>query len=86
VLPVVGALLVVIGVAAAPKAAGHVVSGSWSFQLTVAGTGRPGPPAGEKGSAEGIPIGPVTAVAAALVAGLLLYAARGRRRRRRRDG
>ena len=26
------------------SADGHVVSGSWSFQLTVAGTGRPGPP------------------------------------------
>ena len=27
------------------SADGHVVSGSWSFRLTVAGTGTPGPPA-----------------------------------------
>ena len=60
------------------SADGHVVSGSWSFQLTVAGTGQPGPPA-EQGSAKRIPIWPLIAVAAALAASLLLYAARGRR-------
>ncbi len=29
----------------ATSADGHVVSGSWSFDLTRAGTGEPGPPA-----------------------------------------
>lgn len=32
------------------SADGHVVSGSWPFQLTVAGTGEPGPPVTDRGA------------------------------------
>lgn len=31
------------------SADGHVVSGSWPFELTVAGTGEPGPPVTDRG-------------------------------------
>ena len=37
------------------SADGHVVSGSWPFQLTTAGTGRPGPPAAAAAASGGIP-------------------------------
>ena len=41
------------------SADGHVVSGSWSFRLTVAGTGTPGPPAAATSpSNDGIPVWP----------------------------
>jgi methionine-rich copper-binding protein CopC len=63
------------------SADGHVVSGSWPFQLTVAGTGRPGPPAGS-GSAERIPVWAFIAVGAALAAAGLWWAARSYRRSR----
>ena len=64
------------------SADGHVVSGSWSFQLTVAGTGRPGPPPAGPGAAERMPIWPFIAVAAALAAAGVWWTARSTRRRR----
>ncbi|OBG41050.1 copper resistance CopC family protein [Mycobacterium sp. E3198] len=49
------------------SADGHVVSGSWSFRLTVAGTGTPGPPAAGPAGGGGVPIWPFAALAVALV-------------------
>ena len=41
------------------SADGHVVSGSWAFRLTVAGTGRPGPSAASVSAPpQGIPLWP----------------------------
>jgi methionine-rich copper-binding protein CopC len=63
------------------SADGHVVSGSWSFRLTVPGTGTPGPPAGGApagGRDSGVPVWPFVVVAAVLVAGGALWAARRR--------
>jgi copper resistance protein C len=55
------------------SADGHVVSGSWSFRLTVAGTGTPGPPAAHVDTGHGIPVWPFVAVAVAIVGvGVLL--------------
>jgi len=51
------------------SADGHVVSGAWSFTLTVAGTGSPGPKAGGSSDAsDGLPVWPFVALAAAIVA------------------
>jgi methionine-rich copper-binding protein CopC len=50
------------------SADGHVVSGSWSFRLTVPGTGTPGPPAAGPTGGGGTPIWPFAVVAVALVA------------------
>jgi copper resistance protein C len=51
------------------SADGHVVSGSWPFHLTTAGTGRPGPPAAAaSGKPQGIPVWPFLAAAAVLAA------------------
>lgn len=59
------------------SADGHVVSGSWSFRLTVPGTGTPGPAAtGTKGN--GIPVWPFVVGAVALVAIGALWAVRRR--------
>ena len=63
------------------SADGHVVSGSWPFQLTTAGTGRPGPPAAAP-AASGGSIWPFLAIGAALVAGAWWTL----RRRRARSG
>ncbi|GAA4538117.1 copper resistance protein CopC [Mycobacterium paraffinicum] len=60
------------------SADGHVVSGSWSFRLTVPGTGTPGPPAGGASAGDDIPVWPFVAVAAVLVAGGALWAVRRR--------
>jgi methionine-rich copper-binding protein CopC len=59
------------------SADGHVVSGSWSFQLTVTGPGTPGPPAhaGDT-STDNIPAWPFAAGAVLLVAGAALWAVR----------
>lgn len=63
------------------SADGHVVTGSWPFQLAVAGTGEPGPAASDHTEAaplprryadpatEDLPIWPFVAGAVALVAG-----------------
>jgi methionine-rich copper-binding protein CopC len=50
------------------SADGHVVSGAWSFTLTVAGTGSPGPKVGEPSDeSDGVPVWPFVALAAAIV-------------------
>lgn len=61
------------------SADGHVVSGSWSFRLTVPGTGTPGPRAAGPDGGGALPVWPFVAVAVALVAGGAWWAARGRR-------
>jgi methionine-rich copper-binding protein CopC len=61
------------------SADGHVVSGSWSFKLTVPGTGTPGPPVAGPEGGGALPVWPFVAVAVALVAGGAWWAARGRR-------
>lgn len=62
------------------SADGHVVSGSWSFQLTVSGTGTPGPPVAGGGPGGGdVPVWPFVAAAVALVAGGAWWAVRHRR-------
>jgi methionine-rich copper-binding protein CopC len=62
------------------SADGHVVSGSWSFRLTAAGTGTPGPgaqPAGD--SPYEVPAWPFALGAVVLVGGAALWASRSRR-------
>ena len=62
------------------SADGHVVSGSWSFRLTAAGTGTPGPsaqPAGD--SHHDAPAWPFALGAVVLVGGAALWATRNRR-------
>lgn len=61
------------------SADGHVVSGSWSFRLTVPGTGTPGPPAAGPDGGGALPVWPFVAVAVALVAAGAWWAARRRR-------
>ncbi len=60
------------------SADGHVVSGSWSFRLAVAGTGTPGPAPAATGAGGGVPTWPFLVVALALVAGAVLWAMRRR--------
>jgi methionine-rich copper-binding protein CopC len=60
------------------SADGHVVSGSWSFRLTVPGTGTPGPPAARPDAGGGVPVWPFVVVAVALVAAGALWALRRR--------
>jgi methionine-rich copper-binding protein CopC len=59
------------------SADGHVVSGSWSFRLTVPGTGTPGPPASPDAGG-GVPVWPFVVVAVALIAAGALWAVRRR--------
>lgn len=62
------------------SADGHVVTGSWTFRLTVAGTGRPGPVAHpSNGSPADLPIWPFVLGAVILVGGGALWALRNRR-------
>lgn len=61
------------------SADGHVVSGAWSFRLTVPGSGTPGPPAAGPDGGGALPIWPFVAVAVALVVGGGWWAARRRR-------
>jgi len=59
------------------SADGHVVSGSWSFWLTVPGTGTPGPPARAPDTAnDDTPIWPFAAAAVLLIAAAGLWARR----------
>jgi copper resistance protein C len=58
------------------SADGHVVSGSWSFRLTMPGTGTPGPPAAGTDTGGGVPAWPFVVVAVALVASGAVWAAR----------
>jgi hypothetical protein len=72
----------------ATSADGHVVSGSWSFQLTAAGSGVAGPPAGaappaagSSGTSEGdggVPVWPFYVGAVLIVGAGVLWAARRR--------
>jgi hypothetical protein len=62
------------------SADGHVVSGSWSFRLTVAGTGTPGPSASATSpSNDGIPVWPFFVAAGLIVAGGAVWAVRRQR-------
>lgn len=50
------------------SADGHVVSGAWSFTLTVAGTGSPGPKVGGPSEeSDGVPVWPFVALAAVIL-------------------
>jgi copper resistance protein C len=62
------------------SADGHVVSGSWSFRLTVTGTGTPGPAAdgGDTGSGD-VPVWPFIVGAVVVVGGAVLWQIRSRR-------
>lgn len=67
----------------ATSADGHVVSGSWSFDLTVAGTGTPGPAVADtdspdESSSDGIPVWPFVVGAAVIVAAGAWWAVRRR--------
>lgn len=65
------------------SADGHVVSGAWSFHLSVAGGGRPGPSAASaSGPPQGIPLWPFLVAAAAVLGSGTWWALR----RPRRDG
>ena len=62
------------------SADGHVVSGSWSFRLTVAGTGTPGPSASAASpSSDGMPVWPFLIAAGVIVAAGAVWAVRRRR-------
>lgn len=61
------------------SADGHVVSGFWSFRLTVPGTGTPGPAATGTQAGDRLPVWPFVAVTLALVAAAGLWALRRRR-------
>ena len=58
------------------SADGHVVSGSWSFRLAVAGTGTPGPAAAATSADSDIPVWPFVVVTVALVGAGALWAVR----------
>ena len=60
----------------ATSADGHVVSGSWSFRLTVAETGTPGPPAADASSTrnDAIPVWPFYLGAVLIVGAGALWA------------
>jgi methionine-rich copper-binding protein CopC len=61
------------------SADGHVVAGSWSFRLTVPGTGTPGPAAQASGdSPDDLPIWPFVLGAVILVGGGALWAMRNK--------
>jgi copper resistance protein C len=63
------------------SADGHPVSGSWTFQLTVAATGAPGPSAArsaEPAGGGGIPVWPFLVAGAAIIGGGILWTARRR--------
>jgi copper resistance protein C len=61
------------------SADGHPVSGAWSFRLTVAATGTPGPPAAgstDPGGDGAIPVWPFLVAGALIIGGGILWAAR----------
>jgi len=73
----------------ATSADGHVVSGSWSFQLTVAGTATSGPPAAapappaadpadKSEETKGVPVWPFFLGAVVIIGAGVLWAARRR--------
>jgi copper resistance protein C len=62
------------------SADGHPVSGSWSFRLTTAGTGTPGPSAAASDTSDdGIPVWPFMVAAVVIVAGGAVWAVRRQR-------
>lgn len=62
------------------SADGHVVSGSWSFELTVAGAGTPGPAASAPVQSDGgIVVWPFVLVAVVLIGGGAWWAVRRQR-------
>jgi copper resistance protein C len=62
------------------SADGHVVSGSWSFRLTVASTGTPGPSASTTNpTGDGIPLWPFFVAAGVIVAAGAYWAVRRQR-------
>jgi copper resistance protein C len=67
----------------ATSADGHVVSGSWSFRLTAAGTGTPGPSATatdtSRTPADEIPVWPFVVGATVIVAAGAVWAVRRQR-------
>ena len=60
------------------SADGHVVSGSWSFGVTVPSTGTPGPPVQEAGKRDRIPLWPLIVGAAVLITGAAVWGLRRR--------
>jgi len=62
------------------SADGHVVSGSWSFKLTVSGTGTPGPSASATTpSSDGIPVWPFFVAAGLIVTAGAVWTVRRQR-------
>jgi methionine-rich copper-binding protein CopC len=62
------------------SADGHVVSGAWSFRLTVTGTGTPGPSASTTTpSGDGAPVWPFFVAAGVIVAAGAFWAVRRQR-------
>ena len=62
------------------SADGHVVTGSWAFELTTPGSGTPGPPAATPAGPGGIPVWPFAAGCVALIAIAAGWALRRARR------
>lgn len=61
------------------SADGHVVNGAWTFALTVAGAGTPGPPAAAANQSDGaLPVWPFVVVAVSIVGAGGWWAARRR--------
>lgn len=60
------------------SADGHVVSGSWSFRLSVAGTGTPGPAAAASDDRDA-PVWPFVVITLVLVGAAAVWAVRNRR-------
>ena len=60
------------------SADGHVVSGSWAFELTAAGGGSPGPAVAAPGGDDGVPVWPFVVLAAVIVGGGAVVAVRRR--------
>jgi copper resistance protein C len=62
------------------SADGHVVAGAWSFRLTAAGTGTPGPSASATSTPnDGIPVWPFFVAAGLIVAAGAIWAVRRQR-------
>ncbi|MDT5349845.1 MAG: copper resistance protein [Mycobacterium sp.] len=60
------------------SADGHAVSGSWSFRLTVPGTGAPGPAAAANDTGDDVPVWPFVVITVAVVGAAALWAVRRR--------
>lgn len=65
----------------ATSADGHVVTGSWSFELSAPGPGAPGPSAAEPAAAPepGLPVWPFALGVTVITAGAVMWAVRRRR-------